>query len=200
VFTTRCTPCQNCNRDQHAINTPNTPHSFTHAYSCWQTVNCSDASICRLLGACTDDVQENERLAEEVDQMRTGGRAANAREYRSEAGNNASSSCCQSHAARHCAVSVVTRTTSANAPISLRCSCTKPCTLGLTVQSTGEGSAVTRTFPEALLSRVADCLLCNPWPLLPTLLTSPGYCLQRCWTRWTGCARGFLHHVDCIRA
>ena len=29
-------------------------------------------------------VQENERLAEEVDQMRSGGRAANAREYRSE--------------------------------------------------------------------------------------------------------------------
>jgi hypothetical protein len=33
-------------------------------------------------------VQENERLAEEVDQMRTGGRAANAREYRSESGRD----------------------------------------------------------------------------------------------------------------
>ena len=31
------------------------------------------------------NVQENERLAEEVDQMRTGGRAADAREYRSKA-------------------------------------------------------------------------------------------------------------------
>lgn len=58
--------------------------------------------------------------------MRTGGRAANAREYISEAGNNASSSCCQPQAARRCAVSVVFKMTSANAPQSRCCFCTEP--------------------------------------------------------------------------
>jgi hypothetical protein len=43
-------------------------------------------------------VQENERLAEEVDQMRSGGRAADAREYRSEPAR-LSASCCLMSAA-----------------------------------------------------------------------------------------------------